>query len=76
MPQLRLPIRTRRRPLPVRKSSEVRVIAKAEDRCPYCLDVIEKDDLRGVVVCEICGASHHADCWEAGGKCQVPHLIT
>ena len=76
LPQLRLPIRTRRRPLPVRKSSEVRVIAKAEDRCPYCLDVIEKNDLRGVVVCEICGASHHADCWEAGGKCQVPHLIT
>ena len=76
LPQLRLPIRTRRRPLPVGKSSEVRVIAKAEDRCPYCLDVIEKNDPRGVVVCEICGASHHADCWEAGGKCQVPHLIT
>jgi len=76
LPQLRLPTRTRRRPLPVRKSSEVRVIAKAEDRCPYCLDVIGKNDPRGVVVCEICGAPHHADCWEAGGKCQVPHLIT
>jgi hypothetical protein len=76
LPQLRLPIRTRRRSPPVRKSSEVRVIAKAEDRCPYCLDVIEKNDPRGVVVCEICGTSHHGDCWEAGGKCQVPHLIT
>jgi len=76
LPQLRLPTRTRRRPLPVRKSSEVRVIAKAEDRCPYCLDVIGKNDPRGVVLCEICGAPHHADCWEAGGKCQVPHLIT
>jgi len=76
LPQLRLPIRTRRRPLPVRKSSGVRVIAKAEERCPYCLDVIEKNDPRGVTVCEICGAPHHADCWEAGGKCQVPHLIT
>ncbi len=76
IPQLRLPTRTRRRPLPMRKSSGVKVIAKAEDRCPYCLDVIEKNDPRGVVVCEICGAPHHADCWEAGGKCQVPHLIT
>jgi hypothetical protein len=76
LPQLKLPTRARRRPLPVRKSSGVKVIAKAEDRCPYCLDVIEKDDPRGVTVCEICGAPHHADCWEAGGKCQVPHLIT
>ena len=75
LPQLKLPTRTRRRPLPVRKSSEVKVIAKAEDRCPYCLDVIKKKDHRGVVVCEICGTPHHADCWEAGGKCQVPHLI-
>jgi hypothetical protein len=76
LPHLRLPTRTRRRPLPVRKSSGVKVIAKAEERCPYCLDVIEKNDPRGVVVCEICGTPHHADCWEAGGNCQVPHLIT
>jgi hypothetical protein len=76
LPQLRLPTRTRRRPLPVRKSSGVRVIAKAEDRCPYCLDAIKKNDPRGVVICEICETPHHADCWEAGGKCQVPHLIT
>jgi len=76
LPQLKLPTRTRRRPLPVRKSSGLKVIAKVEDRCPYCLDVIEKKDPRGVVTCEICGTPHHADCWEAGGKCQVPHLIT
>jgi hypothetical protein len=76
LPQLRLPTRTRRRSLPVRKSSGVKVIAKAEDRCPYCLDMIAKKDPRGVVVCEICGTPHHADCWEAGGTCQVPHLIT
>jgi len=76
LPQLRLPTRTRRRPLPVRKSSGARVIAKAEERCPYCLDVVEKNDPRGMTMCEICGTPHHADCWEAGGKCQVPHLIT
>jgi len=76
LPQLRLPTRTRRRPLPVRKSSGVKVISKAEERCPYCLDAIGNNDPRGVVVCEICGTPHHADCWEAGGNCQVPHLIT
>jgi low affinity Fe/Cu permease len=76
LPQLRLPTRTRRRPLPVRRSSGARVIAKAEERCPYCLDVVEKNDPRGMTMCEICGTPHHADCWEAGGKCQVPHLIT
>jgi hypothetical protein len=77
LPQLRLPSRRRRRPMPVRKAPEARVIAKAEDRCPYCLELIEKRDPRGVVVCEICGTPHHKDCWEAGGgKCQVPHLIT
>ncbi len=57
--------------------SEVKVIAKEQDRCPYCLDVIEAHDPRGVVVCEICGTPHHADCWAvAGGRCQMPHLIT
>lgn len=77
LPQLRLPSRRRRQPMPVRKAPEARVIAKAEDRCPYCLDLVEKRDPRGVVVCEICGTPHHKDCWEAGGgKCQVPHLIT
>jgi len=75
LPKLRLPALTLRRPRPVKNGSQVKVIAKEEDRCPYCLDVIEKKDSRGVVVCEICGAPHHADCWEAGGKCQVPHLI-
>lgn len=70
-----MPALTLRRPRPVENGSQVKVIAKEEDRCPYCLDVIEKKDHRGVVVCEICGAPHHADCWEAGGKCQVPHLI-
>ncbi len=53
-----------------------RVIEVVEDRCPYCLDVIKKDDPRGVTVCEVCGTPHHADCWAITGKCQVPHLNT
>jgi hypothetical protein len=65
-----------RRPAPAEENG-VKVISATEERCPYCLDVVEKKDPRGIVVCEICGSPHHADCWEAGGgKCQVPHLIT
>jgi hypothetical protein len=77
LPRLRWPALTFRRPRPAKNNSQVKVTGNAQDRCPYCLDVVEKKDPRGVVVCEICGTPHHADCWEAGGgKCQVPHLIT
>jgi hypothetical protein len=66
----------KRRSGPVEENG-VKVTGAAEERCPYCLDIIEDKDARGVVVCEICGSPHHADCWEAaGGMCQVPHLIT
>lgn len=75
LPKLGLSILTRH-PAPAEENG-VKVISAAEERCPYCLDVVEKKDPRGIVVCEICGSPHHADCWEAGGgKCQVPHLIT
>ena len=45
-----------------------------EHRCPYCLELIEPDDLRGIVECEICHTQHHADCWAITGACQVPHF--
>ena len=67
----------RRQEAAVEENGSVKVTGLSEERCPYCLDVIEKKDPRGIVVCEICGSPHHADCWEAaGGMCQVPHLIT
>jgi len=70
LPPLRLPVHFRGR-----KHLKARVITAEQDRCPYCLDVVTPDDPHGMVVCEICGTPHHADCWEAaGGKCQVPHL--
>ena len=53
-----------------------RVMAVVEDRCPYCLDVIKRNDPRGVRTCDVCGTPHHADCWSITGKCQVPHLNT
>ncbi len=75
LPKPGLSILTRRPALA--EENGVKVIEATEERCPYCLDVVEKKDPRGIVVCEICGSPHHADCWEAGGgKCQVPHLIT
>ncbi len=71
--------RSRERRIPKRRATTddgFRVIEVVEDRCPYCLDVIKKDDPRGVTVCEVCGTPHHADCWAITGKCQVPHLNT
>jgi hypothetical protein len=45
-----------------------------EHRCPYCLELIDPDDRRGVVECKICHTLHHADCWAITGACQVPHF--
>jgi hypothetical protein len=45
-----------------------------EHRCPYCLELIDSNDRRGVVECEICHTLHHADCWAITGACQVPHF--
>jgi ribosomal protein L37AE/L43A len=45
-------------------------------RCPYCLEEVKLSDPRGVKRCEVCGAVHHADCWDVTGECQVPHLNT
>ncbi len=58
------------------KTPQVRVLALEEERCPYCLGLIEDSRSRDVVRCRICGTPHHADCWREGGeKCQVPHLL-
>lgn len=60
---------TRRSTPPVR----IKVSSVVEHRCPYCLELVAEDDPRGVQVCSICGAWHHADCWAVTGMCQVPH---
>ncbi|MBN1266528.1 MAG: hypothetical protein JXA25_13610 [Anaerolineales bacterium] len=44
-----------------------------EHRCPYCLDIVEKKDPRGVKICPVCHTWHHADCWAVTGSCQIPH---
>lgn len=53
-----------------------RIVATVEERCPYCFDIVKKNDPRGVKVCDVCHTPHHADCWAIAGKCQVPHLNT
>lgn len=52
---------------------KVRLLGVEEHRCPYCLDIVERRDPRGVVTCKLCRTRHHADCWAVAGMCQVPH---
>lgn len=53
--------------------TQVRLVGKQENRCPYCLELVEKNDPRGVKICPVCRTYHHADCWVVTGTCQVPH---
>lgn len=55
------------------RKTQLHLSAKEEHRCPYCLGLIEPDDPRGTVECNICHTLHHADCWAITGACQVPH---
>lgn len=42
--------------------------------CPYCADSIDPSDEPGTVVCPICGARHHVECWLTnGGRCGGLH---
>ncbi len=56
-----------------RKWTSIRLKTKVEHRCPYCLEIVDPRDPRGVVECSTCHTLHHADCWGVTGTCQVPH---
>lgn len=56
-----------------KRMREIHVMGTEESRCPYCLDIVQPNDVRGIVICPICRARHHADCWAITGMCQVPH---
>lgn len=60
---------------PASKKARRKVTLEAfdEHRCPYCLEEVKRNDPRGVVICPICKAYHHKDCWDITGRCQVPH---
>lgn len=59
-----------------RRKPKIQFALVEEHRCPYCLDAVTHNDLRGVKECEVCHTLHHADCWSITGVCQVPHLNT
>jgi hypothetical protein len=54
-------------------NSSIRLATKVDHRCPYCLEIVNANDPRGVVECSTCHTLHHADCWGVTGTCQVPH---
>lgn len=71
----------RRRPRPgfqrlFKRKPSVNLALVENHRCPYCLEDVKLSDPRGIKKCEVCGAVHHADCWDVTGECQVPHLNT
>ncbi len=72
LPKWNLSTRLLRRRESIRRG-HVRLLGVEEHRCPYCLDVVERHDPRGVVTCKVCHTRHHADCWAMTGMCQVPH---
>lgn len=51
----------------------VKLAIAVEHRCPYCLDLVDPTDPRGVTTCSVCHTVHHADCWSVTNSCQVPH---
>lgn len=71
--RVRLPRISDRGPRRPAHRAGVRVGTLAEERCPYCLDVVRPGDPRGVRRCEVCHTAHHADCWAQTGTCQVLH---
>jgi hypothetical protein len=73
IPKPAKPVRARHRKSRNRKP-DVQFSVYEEHRCPYCLDVVKRNDTRGVKECEVCHSLHHADCWNITGMCQVPHL--
>lgn len=64
------------RPGRSRYSRGIRFTGVEEHRCPYCLELVDPHDPRGVQVCPICHTPHHADCWAVTGMCQVAHHHT
>jgi hypothetical protein len=70
------PARSSGRWNPLRRKPAVQLAVYEEHRCPYCLELVKRNDPRGVVECEICHTLHHKDCWDITGNCQIPHLTT
>lgn len=64
--RLRVPVKPAAQPV-------IHLVGAEEHRCPYCLELVEPNDPRGIMICPVCHTYHHADCWAVTGVCQVPH---
>ncbi len=73
IPPVGLPVRMPKKHTSHRHQKAVRFVGKEEMRCPYCLQIIDPKDPKGIVVCPICHSPHHKECWDITGSCQVPH---
>lgn len=73
--EVKQPVEPKRKHLAHRKP-QLQLSDEEEHRCPYCLELIDPDDARGTVECNICHTLHHADCWAITGACQVPHYTS
>jgi ribosomal protein L37AE/L43A len=54
-------------------NNDVKLMGDEEHVCPYCLEVVEKNDPNGIAVCKECHTWHHQDCWDVTGACGVAH---
>ena len=54
-------------------NNDVKLMGEEEHVCPYCLEVVVKNDSRGLVICPECNTWHHQDCWDVTGACGVAH---
>lgn len=72
-PQVRFPSPRLRAPVKPAAPNLVHLVGDEEHRCPYCLELVEPNDPRGIKICPECHTYHHADCWAVTGACQVPH---
>jgi hypothetical protein len=72
-PQVRFPSPRLRAPAKPITPALVHLVGEEEHRCPYCLELVEPNDPRGITICPECHTYHHADCWAVTGACQVPH---
>jgi hypothetical protein len=71
--QVRFPSARLRAPVKPATPNLVHLVGEEEHRCPYCLELVEPNDPRGIKICPECHTYHHADCWAVTGACQVPH---
>jgi len=71
--KIKKPARPKKKRVRKKPVKEIKFIGIEEHRCPYCLDLVEPHDPRGVKICSVCKTHHHKDCWGITGACQIPH---